>query len=114
MLPYDSAMRALSFGIKRKDDFFTLQVSLFSDHKLIQQQRFPIELKGHYGSATSRYSKEIIFMLNDTSQVAADRHLEITDIKGEPITVIEPLYNVDSKNASLGYAYYSKSKSEKN
>jgi hypothetical protein len=113
-LPYDSAMRAVSFGIKRKENFFTVQVSLFSDNRLIQQQQFPVELKGYSGSETSRYSKEIIFMLNDTSRYATNRHLEITDITDEPITVIEPLYYVDSKSEPTGYIYYSKSQSGKN
>jgi hypothetical protein len=113
-LPFDSAMNAVSFGIKRKESFFTLQVSLFANNQLVQQQRFPVELKGHYGFGTSRYSKEIIFILNDTSTHAANRHIEITDTKGEPITVIEPLYHVNSENEHARYTYVSQPEPGKN
>ncbi len=105
-LPFDSAMSAISFGIKRKDNLFNLQVALFSEGRLIQQQKFPVEPKGYIGEATSRYSKEIIFTLSDTSGHAPDRHLEITDTAGEPITVIEPLYQLEADNPRTGYAFH--------
>jgi hypothetical protein len=113
VLPYDSAMRAVSFGIKRKENAFDLQIALFAEGKIIQQQKFPVESKGYTAKATSRNSKEIIFMLNDTSRYAVERHIEITDTQGDPITVIEPLYHVDSKNESLHYTYYFKPESKK-
>src|SRR5258706_512418 len=105
-LPFDSAMSAISFGIKRKDNLFNLQVALFSEGRLIQQQKFPVEPKGYIGEATSRYSQEIIFTLSDTSGHAPDRHLEITDTAGEPITVIEPLYQLEADNPRTGYAFH--------
>jgi hypothetical protein len=107
-LPFDSAMSAVSFGIKRKDNNFNLQVALFSEGKLIQQQKFPVEPKGYSGEATSRYSKEIIFTLSDSSKYAADRHLEITDTTGEPITVIEPLYQLVTESHGARYASLNK------
>lgn len=107
-LPFDSAMKAVSFGIKRKENSFELMLSLFSAGWLIQQQKFPVEKQGYEGEATSRHSKEIIFTLTDTSRYAPDRRLEITAISGEPIVVIEPLYYVDTDNRQAGYAFYSK------
>ena len=96
-LPYDSSMRAVSFGVKRKAKFFYLQVALFSDNRLIQKQTFPVELQGHNGKATSRYSKEIVFRLNNESRnTSLKRRLEITGTSGEEIIVIEPLFEIDS------------------
>lgn len=104
-LPFDSMMQAASFGIKRKEKAFTLQVSLFSAGQLIQQQKFLVEPQGYDDKETSRYSKEIIFTMSDSAVYAPDRHLEIIDAAGEPITVIEPLYKIKSAIQSSKFVF---------
>lgn len=105
-LPFDSAMQTISFGIKRMDHFFDLQASLFSEDRLIQQEKFPVELQRHGGRETSRYSKEIIFILSDESRHSPHRHMEITAVSGEQIVVVEPLYHVITDGHNTMYSFH--------